>query len=154
VFVLGPYSPQSSKDLLAAISEALRARHHYLAFLESDLNLVASLQDSSKELFDLAKFNVFVVTNEGISRGWQFELADLAKQRGDPLKKVGFYYESYEKLQGPVKDFLGNHRMLHEQIVRAGQVDRTINAVVQHVNTFFLHLKSAQRGRGTANRRA
>jgi hypothetical protein len=138
VFILGPYDPPTTLDLLVAVRDLLRGRFHYLAFLEKDVDLEVDLQDTCRELFDISQFGLFVVTDDGISRGWQFELADLAALPGRPLERVGFFYESFDALQGPVKDFLANHLIRHAETIRPAKLDRTLQGLVQVVNSFFL----------------
>jgi hypothetical protein len=138
VFILGPYVPDSTLKLLESVRDALRSRYGYAAFLENEFSLGVGLRDTCRELFELSRFALFIVTNEGIDRGWQFELADLAGLPNSPLDKIGFYYESQAKLQGPVKEFLGSHQIRHLEIVRPGNPERTIDGLIQMVNTYLL----------------
>jgi hypothetical protein len=140
VFILGPYQPETSLTLLVRIRDTLRTKFHYAAYLENEFSLGVSLQETSRQLFDLSQLGLFIVTNEGLDRGWQFELADLAGLSGTPLAKIAYYYESFDKLQGPVRDFLVNHSLRQGALVRLGSMDRTVGGIAQAVNTYFLDL--------------
>jgi hypothetical protein len=140
VFILGPYVPESTLKLLESVRDALRSRYQYLAFLESEFSLGVGLRDTCRELFEVSCFALFIVTNEGIDRGWQFELADLAGLPSNPLSKIGFYYETQAKLQGPVREFLGSHLIRHLEIVKPANPERTLEGLIQLVNTYLLQI--------------
>jgi hypothetical protein len=139
ILVMGPYNPETSKELLKRIRDKLR-EFGYAAFLEEEFNLHVSLEETSHILFESSALTIFVVTDEGIGRGWQYELGDLMHIGKDAEKRIAVYHEGLEKLPAPIRDLLFTHHLLQAQIIENTDHDKTTRGVVQLVNTFFLDL--------------
>src|SRR5256885_10100685 len=103
ILVLGSYDSQS-KPLLKKFRSRLRSEPGYTAFLEDEIDLRVSFEETCRVLAKLSTFVVFIVTAVGRERGWQVELADLLREELGCLDKMGFYCGSFRKVPSPVRD--------------------------------------------------
>lgn len=140
VFILGPYRPERTLSLLTRTRDQLRARpQNYTTYLESEFSAPVDFGLKCKALFELSSFALFIITAEGIGRGWPFEVGDIQGYEGDPLAKLGFYYEDYDALPATIQHFIGQ-RIRQLPIVRSDDPDGTAHALVVQVNSFFVRL--------------
>lgn len=135
VFVLGPYQPATSSDLLDAVVWRLREAR-YTAFLEKEVQLHISYALTLRILFELSTVAVFVITSEGLDRGWQVELGDLCRSENS-ARKIVVGYEEQSKLPTPITDLLLTWRPRHGRLVFPQDPSRTVDAFLQWVNTHF-----------------
>ena len=136
VFILGPFS-DLSKPLLIAVRDGLRSGFRYTAFLEDEFDLDIALAIKCNVMAGLSKFILFVVTDEGVGRGWQVELGDLLGEGRTNASKIGVYYENLTHLPAPARDIITNNPIRQGPLVVHADQERTVKALVTAVNTFF-----------------
>ena len=146
ILVLGSYDSES-KPLLKKFRSRLRLKPRYTAFLEDEIDLSVSFEETCRTLARLSTFVVFIVTTHGRERGWQVELSDLVREDSGCLEKLGFYCESFRALPSPVRDLLMTHRIYQSDCVYPDDVSRTIRTLEQNVNTFVLGLSRVHESR-------